>query len=163
MWHQVIKPNGPIELSCSNVPGGPGLYYLVDPVVSSEVLVKSRVKFFLFCWILWFDWTGWTVGSIGLSGFVAIDSTGSMIQRTLRFHWMHWLFRSLDSVLSLDFVIKLANYKEFAGELNARSWVAVLLVSTNDSEARDVDSWPNWGLGLGFQVIGLEHSWCLHL
>ena len=76
---------------------------------------------------------------------------------------MHWLFRSLDSVLSLDFVIKLANYKEFAGELNARSWVAVLLVSTNDSEARDVDSWPDWGLGLGFQVIGLEHSWCLHL
>ena len=77
--------------------------------------------------ILSFDWTGWTVGSIGLSGFIAIDSTGSMIQRTLRFHPLHWLYRSLDSVVSVDFVMKLAYYKEFARELKARSWVAVFV------------------------------------
>ena len=50
------------------------LYDIVDPMVSSELLVKSKFKFF------WFDWTGWTVVSIGLSGFIAIDFTGSMIQ-----------------------------------------------------------------------------------
>ena len=77
--------------------------------------------------ILWFDWTGWTFGSIGLSGFIAIDSTGSMKQKTLRFHRMHWLYQSLDSVVSLDFVMKLAYYKEFARELKARSWVAVFV------------------------------------
>ena len=77
--------------------------------------------------ILWFDWTGWTVGSIGLSGFIAIDSTGSMIQRTLRFHRMHRLYQSLDSVVSLDFVMKLASYKEFARELEAKSSVAVFV------------------------------------
>ena len=94
-----------------------GLYDIVDPVVSSVLLVKLELNF-LFCRILWFDWTGWTVGSIGLSGFIAIDSTGSMIQRTPRFHRMHWLYRSLDSVVSLDSVIKLAYYKEFAKELD---------------------------------------------
>ena len=81
--------------------------------------------------ILWFDWTGWTVGSIGLSGFIAIDSTGFMILRTLRYHRMHWLYQSLDSVVSLDFVMKLAYYKEFARELKAGSWVAVF-VSFNE-------------------------------
>ena len=70
MWHQVIKPNGPIELSCSNVPGGPGLYYLVDPVVSSELLVKSRFKFFCFAEFC---------GSIGLGGrSVRLDSVVSL-------------------------------------------------------------------------------------
>ena len=64
---------------------------------------------------------------IGLSGFIAIDSTGSMIQRTPRFHWMHWFYRSLDSVVSWDFVMKLAYYKEFARELKARFWVAVFV------------------------------------
>ena len=44
-----------------------GLYDIVDPVVSSVLLVKLELNF-LFCRILWFDWTGWTVGSIGLSG-----------------------------------------------------------------------------------------------
>ena len=69
------------------------------------------------------DWVNGRL--IGLSGFIAIDSIGSMIQRTLRFHRMHWLNRNLDSVVSLDFVMKLAYYKEFARELIAKSWVAV--------------------------------------
>ena len=72
------------------------------------------------------DWVNGRL--IGLSGFIAIDSTGSiMIQRTPRFHRMHWLYRSSDSVVSLDFVMKLAYYEEFTRKLKARSWVAVFV------------------------------------
>ena len=97
MWYHIIKRYGSIEPSGSNLTMRPvGFYFLVDPVVSSVLLVESQFKLCCFTeFVVILDWVdGWCYWVP--SGSIGIDSAGSLIHRTLRFLRMHWLYVKIE-------------------------------------------------------------------